>query len=330
MRVGIISFAHGHAYAYAEALKKSKGVELVGIADDQEIRGAEVAKKYSTNYYSNYEDLLDQDIDAVIITSENYKHHEHVLAAAKKGKHVLCEKPIATNRKDALEMMEVCKENNVFLQIAFPVRFSTPIVKAKHIIETGELGSIIAIKGTNRGTNPGGWFVDKEKSGGGAVMDHTVHLVDIMRWYMNSDVKEVYAEVDNLFSDYEIDDCGIVTMEFENNVFASIDCSWSRNKTFPTWGDVTLEIIGTKGTLSVDAFAQKSELYSAEGAKWDYWGDDMNQALVEDFVTNVQKGIAPTITGEDGLKAMEVALAGYESAQSKRPVLIEKIESNNQ
>ncbi|MED3793687.1 Gfo/Idh/MocA family oxidoreductase [Niallia alba] len=322
MRVGIISFAHGHAYAYAEALKKINGVELAGIADDNETRGVEASMKYNTNYYPNYEDLLDQDIEAVIITSENYKHHEHVLAAAKKGKHVLCEKPIATNKKDAMEMIEVCKENNVFLQIAFPVRFSTPVVKAKQIIEDGELGSIIAMKGTNRGTNPGGWFVEQEKSGGGAVMDHTVHLVDIMRWYMSSDVKEVYAEVDNLFSDFTIDDCGIITMEFENNVFASIDCSWSRNKTFPTWGDVTLEIIGTKGTLAVDAFAQKTDVYSVEGAQWDFWGEDMNQDLVEDFVSNVQNGISPTITGEDGLKAMEVALAGYESAKRKGAVLI--------
>ncbi|HEO8418120.1 TPA: Gfo/Idh/MocA family oxidoreductase [Yersinia enterocolitica] len=322
MKVGIISFAHGHAYAYAEALKKMEGVELVGIADDNETRGVEASMRYNTSYYPTYEELLNQDLEAVIITSENAKHHEHVLAAAKQGKHILCEKPIATNKQDAVEMIKVCKENNVFLQIAFPVRFSTPVAKAKQIIEDGELGSIVAIKGTNRGTNPGGWFVDKEKSGGGAVMDHTVHLVDIMRWYMGSDVKEVYAEVDNLISDIAIDDCGIVTMEFENNVFASIDCSWSRNKTFPTWGDVTLEIVGTKGTLTVDAFAQKTDVYSMDGATWDFWGEDMNQDLVEDFVSNVKNGVPPTITGEDGLKAMEVALAGYESAKRKGPVLI--------
>lgn len=322
MKVGIISFAHGHAYAYAEALKKMDGVELVGIADDNETRGVEASMRYNTSYYPTYEELLNQDLEAVIITSENAKHHEHVLAAAKKGKHILCEKPIATNKQDAVEMIDACKENNVFLQIAFPVRFSTPVAKAKQIIEEGELGSIVAIKGTNRGTNPGGWFVEKDKSGGGAVMDHTVHLVDIMRWYMGSDVKEVYAEVDNLISDVAIDDCGIVTMEFENNVFASIDCSWSRNKTFPTWGDVTLEIIGTKGTLTVDAFAQKTDVYSMEGAQWDFWGEDMNQDLVEDFVSNVKNGVPPTITGEDGLKAMEVALAGYESAKRKGPVLI--------
>ncbi|MEK5382317.1 Gfo/Idh/MocA family protein [Niallia sp. FSL W8-0635] len=322
MKVGIISFAHGHAYAYAEALKKMEGVELVGIADDNETRGVEASMRYNTSYYPTYEELLNQDLEAVIITSENAKHHEHVLAAAKQGKHILCEKPIATNKQDAVEMIKACKENNVFLQIAFPVRFSTPVAKAKQIIEDGELGSIVAIKGTNRGTNPGGWFVDKEKSGGGAVMDHTVHLVDIMRWYMGSDVKEVYAEVDNLISDIAIDDCGIVTMEFENNVFASIDCSWSRNKTFPTWGDVTLEIVGTKGTLTVDAFAQKTDVYSMDGATWDFWGEDMNQDLVEDFVSNVKNGVPPTITGEDGLKAMEVALAGYESAKRKGPVLI--------
>lgn len=176
------------------------------------------------------------------------------------------------------------------LQTAFPVRFNTPVVKAKQVIESGQLGNIVAIKGTNRGTNPGNWFVDPEKSGGGAVIDHTVHVVDIIRWYTGAEVKEVYAEVGNLISDYDIDDCGLLTMEFDNNMFATLDCSWSRNESFPTWGDLTLEVVGTRGTLKVDAFGQKTNVYNKDGAKWDFWGDDMDKALVEDFISSVRDG----------------------------------------
>jgi UDP-N-acetylglucosamine 3-dehydrogenase len=320
MKVGIISFAHPHAFGYAEALKRIPGAELVGIADEDQTRGMEAAAKFNTKHYIHYEELLNQDIDAVIITSENSLHHEHVLAAAKAKKHILCEKPLATKTEDAIEMIRVCKENEVILQTAFPVRFNSAIIRAKSIVDQGELGEILAIKGTNRGTNPGGWFVERDKSGGGAVIDHTVHVVDLMRWFMGAEVREVYAEIDNLISDYEIDDCGILNIEFDNNVFTTLDCSWSRNKTYPTWGDVTLEIVGSQGTLSVDAFAQKLDVYDKEGVNWNYWGDDMDYGLVNDFLSSVSKGKEPSITGIDGLKALEVALAAYESSKKKQPV----------
>lgn len=322
MKVGIISFAHGHAYGYAEALKKMAGIHLAGIADEDEHRGTEAAARFHTKYFNDYTELLNQELDAVIITSENSMHHEHVTAAAKAGKHILCEKPIATTVKDAREMIEVCKEHGVILQTAFPVRFNTAVMRAKKMIENGDLGEIYAIKGTNRGTNPGGWFIDREKSGGGAVIDHTVHVVDLMRWFMGSEVKKVYAEIDNIIQSGPIDDCGILTIEFENGVFSTLDCSWSRNETYPTWGDVTMEIIGSGGTLKVDAFAQKVDVYSKNGVNWNYWGDDMDFGLVKDFLESVSLGKEAFISGTDGLKALEVALAAYESAEKKEPVLL--------
>jgi len=324
MKIGIISFAHMHAYSYAQAVSQLPDVELAGIADEDQVRGKQAAERFQTVFFSQYEDLLASGIDAVIVTSENAKHREHVVAAAKAGKHVLCEKPLATTISDAEAMIQACRENNVMLKTAFPVRYNTSIARVKQIVQEGKLGRIIAFKGTNRGKNPGGWFVDKEKSGGGAVIDHTVHVVDIMRWLLGVEVREVYAEVAyQRVNDAPIDDCGILTMEFENGVFATLDCSWSRNKTYPTWGDVTLEIVGTDGTITVDAFAQKIDLYSDEtGHSYHYWGDDMDSGLLQDFVDSVRTGTGPKITGEDGLRAVEVALAAYQSAEKKEPVRI--------
>jgi predicted dehydrogenase len=312
-----------HAYSYAHAVKQVEDVELAGIADTNEERGKKYAEHFGTAYYSDYTELF-KHIDAVIVTSENANHKEHVIAAAKAGKPVLCEKPISTNLKDAQEMIEVCRENGVLLQTAFPVRFNASIVRAKQIVEEGKIGRILAMKGTNRGQNPGGWFIDPAQSGGGAVMDHTVHVLDIMRWFTGEEVKEVYAEIDNRISETPIDDCGIITMEFESGVFATLDCSWSRNKSFPTWGDVTLEIVGTAGTLTIDAMNQKLNVYSDEfGYKHHYWGDDMDSGLILDFVTSVREGKEQaSITGEDGLRAVEVALAAYEAAKKKEPITI--------
>lgn len=323
MKIGIISFAHLHAHSYAKSLQRIEGVEIAGIYDDQEERGREVASIYSTTYYQRLEDLLKSDIDAVIVTSENVKHAEHVLAAAAAGKHILCEKPLAINSLDGEKMIEACKQQNVILQTAFPVRFNSSIQRVKAMIKEGALGRIMAIKGTNRGMNPGGWFVDKNLSGGGAVIDHTVHVVDIMRWFMDSEVIEVFAEVDHMFSETVIDDCGILTMEFDNGAFATLDCSWSRNKTYPTWGDVTLEIVGMKGTLSLEVFSQRIHTYTnEEGYQHHFWGNDMDEGLIHDFLTSVKDNKEPSISGLDGLRAVEVALAAYQSSELKKPVNI--------
>ena len=82
-----------------------------------------------------------------------------------------------------------------------PVRYNATVVRAKQMVDEGKLGRILAMKGTNRGRNPGGWFIDPKLSGGGAVMDHTVHVADIMRWITGAEVKDVYAEVDHLISE---------------------------------------------------------------------------------------------------------------------------------
>jgi predicted dehydrogenase len=322
MKIGIVSFAHMHAHSYASCLLELDGVELFGIADENEERGREAAEKYQTQYYKNYQDLLLENIDGVIVCTENVKHLEVTIAAAEAKKHVLCEKPLATTVEDAWKMIEVCDQNGVKLQTAFPVRYNAPVKRFKQMIDDGEFGRIVAIRGTNRGQNPGGWFVDQEESGGGAVLDHTVHVVDLMRWFMNSEVREVYAEIDTRFSDIPIDDCGLLTLEFDNGVFASHDPSWSRCKSFPTWGDVTLEVIGTKGTTRIDAFAQHLMLYSDKNNKvsQEFWGNDMDLGLIEDFVQCIKEDRAPSISGYDGLKAMEVALAAYQSAKLREPV----------
>lgn len=324
MKIGIISFAHMHAYSYANCLRQIDGVELTMIADESEERGRKMAQQFGTQFYKDYQALLAQDVDAVVICSENARHAEMVIAAAHAKKHILCEKPISTNVEDAKKMIAACEQNQVKLQIAFPVRFSTPVQRVKRMIDEDKLGRILTVRGTNRGRNPGGWFVDPELSGGGAVMDHTVHVIDIMRWYLKSEVREVYAEIDTRFNDIPSDDCGLLMLEFENGVIASHDPSWSRCKSFPTWGDVTMEIVGTGGTTHVDALAQNFGVYSDKTNQFGYrhWGDNSDLALISDFVACIQEQRTPSISGEDGLRAMEVALAAYQSARTGQPVFL--------
>ena len=319
MKIGLMSFAHMHATSYAAGLKRLPNVELVGIFDDDIERGQEMAKTYETTHYADQADFLAQDIDAVIICSENYRHKEMVLNAAKAKKHILCEKPIATNLEDAKEMIQVCEDEGVTLQIAYPVRFSSPIQELKEMIDKGELGDIVAFRTTNRGQNPGGWFIDKEQSGGGAVLDHTVHMVDIMRWYLGEEITEVSAIVDSYFHDVDIDDAGILTFEFENGVIASHDASWSKFTEYPAWGDAVIEVIGTKKTVKADAFGEYFRVFGTGNKSLEHvmYGSDMDFGLIRDFIDCIEKGRKPSITGYDGLKSLEVSLAAYESSKLK-------------
>lgn len=317
-----MSFAHMHAYSYATELLKLDGVELVGIFDDDLERGKKAAERFQTTHYGDQASFLDLEMDAVIICSENNRHKEMVLAAAKAKKHILCEKPIATNVADAKEMIQVCEEENVKLQIAYPVRFSAPIAELKDMIDNGELGDIVAFRTTNRGQNPGGWFVDEELSGGGAVLDHTVHMADIMRWYLKEEVTEVEAIVDSYFHDVDIDDAGLLTLEFANGVIATHDASWSRFKEFPTWGDATIEVIGTKKTVKVDAFQEHLLLWGSGSKSLNhvFFGNDMNFGLLYDFVNCIKEDKEPSVTGYDGLKSLEISLAAYEASQTRKKV----------
>lgn len=322
MKVGMMSFAHMHAYSYADGVKRLPNVELVGIFDENIERGEQVAKTFNTVHYSDQVEFLELEMDAVIICSENNRHKEMVVNAAKAKKHILCEKPIATSLIDAKEMIQVCKDHAVILQIAYPVRFSSPIQQVKEMIDKGELGDIVAFRTTNRGQNPGGWFIDEEQSGGGAVLDHTVHMVDIMRWYLNQEVTEVNAIIDSYFHDIAIDDAGLLTLEFANGVIASHDASWSRFTEYPTWGDVTIEVIGTKQTVKVDALKEHIRMFSSvkKSLEHVFYGNDMDFGLIRDFIDCLKEGREPSITGYDGLKSLEVSLAAYESSKLKKAI----------
>lgn len=327
--VGIMSFAHMHAFSYAQALCALPGAALAGIADDDAKRAGNMASQFQTQAFHSYDDLLSADLDAVVICSENVRHRALTEKAAAAGKHVLCEKPLATTPEDAAAMVRACKDAGVQLWTAFPCRYHPSAVTVKSQFEGDHLGEVWAVRGTNRGRCPGGWFVDLALSGGGAVMDHTVHVTDLLRWFLQSEVSEVYCDATNGMYHSGFDDTGLVTLTFENGVFATIDCSWSRPKSYPTWGDVTLEVVAEGGVTSLNMFAQDFSLYQDDGpsVSWPNWGSNMDLGLVQAFVEGVERGSPPEVSGVDGLRATEVTAAAYRSIETGQPVRLDRVEA---
>lgn len=325
IRIGMISFAHMHAQSYAACLTQLPDrVALAGLFDDDPERGKTMAQHWGVPFYPTCESLLEQQLNGVVICAENAKHRPYTELAARAGVHALCEKPISTSMADARAMIDICKTNKVQLMIAFPCRYSVPVFRARQIVREGRIGNVLAMRGTNRGTMPGGWFIDKKLSGGGAVIDHTVHAIDVWRWILGKEAISVYAEIDRLFyPDIRIEDTGLLAIEFEGGAFATLDTSWSRPaKAYPTWGDVTMEIVGDRGSIFVDAFGQRINVYNnkAVKAEWACWTDDIDLGLIKSFVKTIENGERSPITGFDGMKAMEVALGAYRSVQTGKPV----------
>ncbi len=332
MRLAIMSFAHLHAEGYIHNLRAIAGVEMIGFADEDVDRGKHFSALYDTRWFESYEKLLAEKPDGVVICSENANHRYLAEMAAEAGAHILSEKPLATTLEDAQDMIDVCERAGVQLMTAFPMRFSAPVIEIKKLVESGQLGRIFGCNATNQGqlprlhtAYPRDWFVAKKLAGGGAAADHTVHVADLLRWFLGCEVVEVYAELNDIFyrdEDLSVETGGLVMLTFENNTFATIDCSWSKPPTYSTWGGLTMELVGEHGLAAVDAFKQVMPVYAQGAARpyLAYWGSDANQGLINEFVTAIRDGRTPSITGYDGYKAVEIVQAVYRSAESGQPV----------
>lgn len=331
IKIGILSFAHHHGEAHIPNLRRSRDVELIGVADDDPGRGWALAAQHGTRFFNSYEELLDAKPDGVIICTENNRHRPLVEMAAERGVHTLCEKPLATTLEDAGAIMDACEKAGVFLMPAFNLRFSAPLLEIKARLDHGDFGDVYCFNATNQGELPTkyrGWFVDPELAGGGAIMDHTVHLVDIMRWFLGSEVETMYARSNRIFhaDEVRVETGALEMLTFENGAFATIDASWSRPQYWPTWGGLGFEMVTQRGAVIVDAFRQNLDVYRHEwqSSKWLPWGSDSNQAMIEEFVSAIREDRPPRVTGVDGLRALEATLAAYESDRTGQTVQVKR------
>lgn len=330
VRVGMLSVAHVHAPWYLEALARMPDVELVGLWDADPDLADERARAVSIRAHPTVAAVL-EGADAVVIAGVNRDHRALVETAAAAGRHVLCEKPLATSVGDARAIVDACAAAGVRLMTAFPSRYHSVVEALGDAVRTGQVGQVVAFEGVNTGEMPdihGAWFVDPELAGGGAVTDHVVHLADLYRWLTGSEVVEVYAVANRILQDgfHAVETGGLVSLMLADGVFATIDCSWSKPRSYPTWGGMRLEVLGTGGALDMDAFRQHLTVYGRreDGVRWPFFGSDANAAMLAEFVAAVRDDREPAITGTDGLRAVEIVDAAYRSIASGQPVRLDQ------
>ena len=317
LRVGLVSAAHVHTPSYAHQFSVNPRTEISGVWDDDSARGREFAEKRGLRFFKRLEESLAAS-DAAAISSENMKHAEHIEKCASAGVHILCEKPIVPRREDFAKVKSAISKSGVKFMTAFPCRFSPAFASLKKRIESGEIGRILAIQATNRGQCPQSWFVQPELSGGGAMIDHVVHVADLLKDLLGEEPSQVQAQIgSNMYSGENWDDIAMLTLQYPSGVFVTLDSSWSRPKSFKTWGDVTMKVVGEKGSIHLDMFGQSIGLYTAGNLTHSdiSYGSDLDGAMVDAFVASCLDNKPIAVTLEDGLAAVEVSLKGYDSVK---------------
>ena len=335
MKIAVMSFAHGHAEGYIRHLRTVRDVEVLaadpGPHPAGEVRGARLAAELGVGYVDDYDELLAWGPDAVIVTSENARHRDHVEMAAAAGADILCEKPLATTWADGLAMRDAVARHGVRLMMAFPVRFASTFVRLRRDHEAGLLGRVFAVRGANNGMLPTGrsWFADSALSGGGALMDHVVHIADLVDALLGSEPRRVTAITNRTLHAHraQVETAGLVHVEYGDGTIAAVDCCWSEADTAPVWGDVTLSVAGTAGTVDIDFFGPAVRGLDARTGTpvVRRYGQDFDKAMLTAFLDSVRTRSPMQPSIDVGLRTLAIVVAAQESARTGRSIDVHRL-----
>lgn len=340
LKVAVIGCGSIAKYRHLPEYHSNKQVEIVAVCDIVAERAEEMALQYGAKAFTDYKDVVNLDeIDAISVCLPNYLHAPVSIAALNAGKHVLCEKPMATSQEEAEAMIQAAKANDKKLMIGHNQRFVSSHQKAKEIIETGKLGKIYSFKTTFGHPGPegwsidgaGSWFFNKEKAFIGAMGDLGVHKADLMR-YLLGEFTEVGAFIEtNAKQNTEVDDNAVCILRTESGIIGTLAASWSY---MSGGGDNSTIIYGEKGTLRLEADPEYSLIeeyrdgsvvnHKLDKIQTNEEGGQTASNVISHFVESIIQNKKPLITGEEGMKSLQIILAALESQETKRIVSLRK------
>lgn len=326
--IAVVSYAHLHAPRYTAAIyhhPRARLAAIVGYGPNADV-ARQAAEAYGVPYCEALEDLeAIPGVDAVYLATEPVDHRPLVAWAAAHGWHVLCDKPIATSLADAAAIVRTAREAGIKLMVPFNPRFQLPVQRVKADLESGAAGELIAIHALKYGKLPtwapgpqrADWFLDPERSGGGGFLDIGIHALDALRWLAGADPTRVYAQVGAYVHRGQVaEDLGTVVFEFENGVIGTVCAGWVNPRPYPSWLAVGFEVLTTRRMYHVVYPYHDLNVYTADKVERRPWWRKDVDGNVHEFVTAILEDREPAITGEDGLMALAMALAAYESSRS--------------
>lgn len=346
IRVGIIGCGRITQRRHAPEFARNPQVELVGYYNRTPSRAEALAREYGGQVYGSIQELLaDPTIDAVAVCTANSTHAENTIMALEAGKHVLCEKPMATTVEECEAMLEAARKTGKFLMIAQNQRFNTGHARAKELLEQGIIGKPLTFKTTfchggpedwlKHGPHekPGTgniWFFDKRVAAMGAMADLGIHKADLIQYILGQDITEVTAKVMTLDKRdaagqlIEVEDNAICILKMANGVYGTLTVSWT------DYGeeDNSTVIFGTKGLMRLyDNSEHTIQISTDRGDKIYYDLDRMltnvNQresGVIAEFVNELESGVWTHAANESSVNALRAVRAAFQSSEEDRTI----------
>ena len=340
VKVGLIGSQFASTI-HAESLKRLADAEIIAAASPTEEHVSSFAQQYSIpNHFTDYKKMLEMDeIDMVVLGLPNDLHAQATVDAANAGKHVVCEKPMCMNLREADLMIETCKNQNVKLMYAEELCFAPKYVRLKQLVDEGALGDIYMVKQSEKHDGPhSSWFWDVQRAGGGVALDMGCHAFEFFRWILGKpEVESVYAEMGTYVHKDKTkgDDNSLLIVKFAGGATCLAEESWAKKGGM----DDRAEVYGSEGVAyanllmgnSILTYSDKGYGYAVEKADstrgWSFtiyeevWNYGFPQEM-EHFVDCVKNDKQPLETGEDAKAVLEMIFAAYESARTGSKVMM--------
>jgi predicted dehydrogenase len=346
LSVGFIGLSHLHPKSYVPVIRAAQGLELVAAAEANPAVLASFASDFPVRTYNDWRAMLEKErLDLAVLFLPHCQIPEAAIACAERGVNVVAEKPMASSSEGLRRMIEATSKAGVLLSTPYVWRYHAVARAMKQYLEDGMLGRIVGCEGRCAAgrlhryiEGNSAWMLNRAMSGGGPMYNLGVHWIDLYRWLLNDEVVEVTGKNVKINKEYDIEDNSFALLTFSRGAVLALDISYTVPDSFPFGRDLYLALRGTSGVLSwspsfegvketlfvcsdAPEFAPATrrhiefELQTQPG----YAGAATVQFL-SDLAESIRTGKPPAITGEDGLRALEVVEAIYQSAETGRSV----------
>ena len=332
MNVAIIG-AGRQGFRRAKAIAEC-GDNVVLAVDNNESNAKKLAGEFNCKWDSTWKSAVtDLSADAVVICTPNDTHSDIAIAALGAGKHVLCEKPIARNIKEGKAILEASITSNAKFKSGFNHRYHPAVMKAKKMLDSGQLGKILFMRCrygiTGRSGYDKDWRMNASISGGGQLMDQGQHVLDLFRWF-GGDISEVTGYVDTLYWDIPVEDNVFAIMRAKEGHICSMHASWTE------WKNIfSFEVFGKEGYVKVEGLGGSYGIEKLISGKRDFNApfsesvesfDGPDKSFTDewkDFTMAVKNDRESMGSAADGLAALKLAFAIYSSSNNNQPTKID-------
>ncbi|MGP7817435.1 Gfo/Idh/MocA family protein [Niallia sp. 01092] len=333
LKIAVIGCGSIAKHRHLPEYHANKNVEIIAVCDIVAERAEETAETYGAKAFTDYKEVLKlADLDAISVCLPNYLHAPVSIDALNAGKHVLCEKPMATSEEEAEAMIEAAKANGKKLMIGHNQRFVKSHEKARQLIANGEIGKVYGFRtafghgGPENWSVEGkeGWFFKKEQAFIGAMGDLGVHKADLLRYILGEEFVEVAAFVETSAKDFaDVDDNAVCVLKTESGIVGTLAASWAytanEDNSTVIYGEKAILRLEDDPTYSLIAQYSNGEIIKYELGKIQSNDDGgQNQSyVIDNFVNCILNNTEPLVSGEEGKKSLAVILAALESNETK-------------